>query len=81
MTLNYDACIGVSKTGRKKVSGHEFDIIKGKNKQVKVGIEQKQNYSTRNSRLVPHDTTTLALWCLTLEIGRDPVLSPRYGRS
>jgi hypothetical protein len=39
-----------------------------------------QNHSTQDSRVVPHRGTNWAVLCLTLEIGRDPVLSKSYGR-
>ena len=37
-------------------------------------------YSTRTSQVVTHPSTTQARRCLTLEIRRDPVISPWYGR-
>ena len=42
---------------------------------------EKKNYSTGYSRVVPHRSTDPAIACLTLGIGRDPVLSNVYGRS
>ena len=42
---------------------------------------QKKNYSTKYSRVVSNHSTDLAISSLTLEIGRDPVLSTMYGRS
>jgi hypothetical protein len=46
---------------------------KGENNKIK-------NHSTQDSRVVPHRGTNWAVLCLTLEIGRDPVLSKSYGR-
>ena len=40
-----------------------------------------KNYSTECSHVVPHHSTDSAISSLTLEIGRDPVLSAMYGRS
>ena len=42
---------------------------------------KSKNYSTGYSRVVPHRSTDPAIACLTLGIGRDPVLSSVYGRS
>ena len=39
-----------------------------------------KNYSTRDSQVVPHLGTNLAIWKLTAQIGRDAVLSESYGR-
>ena len=36
--------------------------------------------NTRTSQVVTHPSTTQARRCLTLEIRRDPVISPWYGR-
>ena len=42
---------------------------------------KSKNFSTPYSRVVPHHSTDGAVTSLTLEIGRDPVLSSAYGRS
>ena len=39
-----------------------------------------QNHSTQDSRVVPHRGTNWAVLWLTLQIGRDAVLSESYGR-
>ena len=41
---------------------------------------RKRVYNTRTSQVVTHPSTTQARRCLTLEIRRDPVISPWYGR-
>lgn len=41
---------------------------------------QKENHSTPDSRVVPHRGTNEAAHRLTLQIGRDAVLSMSYGR-
>ena len=41
---------------------------------------KKKVYNTRTSQVVTHPSTTQARRCLTLEIRRDPVVSPWYGR-
>lgn len=43
--------------------------------------KKAKNFSTPYSRVVPHHSTDGAVTSLTLEIGRDPVLSSAYGRS
>ena len=40
----------------------------------------QQNHSTQDSRVVPHRGTNWAALWLTLQIGRDAVLSESYGR-
>lgn len=40
----------------------------------------QQNHSTQDSRVVPHRGTNWAVLWLTLQIGRDAVLSESYGR-
>ncbi len=42
--------------------------------------KKQQKYSTETSHVVSHHSTTPAISSLTLEIGRDPVLSAMYGR-
>ena len=39
-----------------------------------------KNHSTQDSRVVPHRGTNWAVLWLTLQIGRDAVLSESYGR-
>ena len=41
---------------------------------------KEQNHSTQDSRVVPHRGTNWAVLWLTLQIGRDAVLSESYGR-
>ena len=53
---------------------------KWKMQQWKQASKDK-NFSTPYSRVVPHHSTDEAVTSLTLEIGRDPVLSGAYGRS
>jgi hypothetical protein len=43
-------------------------------------IENCKNHSTPDSRVVPHRGTNEAAHRLTLQIGRDAVLSMSYGR-
>ena len=42
--------------------------------------EEKKNHSTQDSHVVPHHGTNWAADWLTLQIGRDAVLSEPYGR-
>lgn len=42
---------------------------------------QKKNYDTQYSHVVPHHSTDCAITSLTSEIGRDPVFSSVYGRN
>ena len=66
---------------------NEVDIsIKGKGKDEKEmlhssEIGKRKTTAPRPSRMVTHYSITWALCSLTLEIGRDPVRSARYGRS
>ena len=43
--------------------------------------KQKMRYSTQYSHVVTDRSTDWAVTSLTLEIGRDPVLSGAYGRN
>ena len=43
-------------------------------------MSKQKVYNTRTSQVVTHPSTTQAQRCLTLEIRRDPVTSPWYGR-
>jgi hypothetical protein len=47
---------------------------------VSTGKKRHNNHSTKDSRVVPHRGTNLAALRLTLQIGRDAVLSESYGR-
>jgi hypothetical protein len=43
-------------------------------------VQNYKNHSTQDSRVVPHRGTNWAVLWLTLQIGRDAVLSESYGR-
>lgn len=48
---------------------------------LKATRNKKKDYSTWYSRVVPHRSTNHAHRGLTSQIGRDGVLSARYGRN
>ena len=54
---------------------------KRKEKKKKKKKRKQKNYSNQYSHVVPHHSTDWSRYCLTAEIGRDPVLSILYGRS
>ena len=47
---------------------------------VDVNAKQKDEFSTAYSQAVTHPSTNAAQYCLTSVIGRELVLSIRYGR-
>ena len=61
----------------------ELPSINGKHRLGNVTFQwdgPKAGSTLRSSRAVPHPSTNRALRRLTVEFGRDPVHSTRYGR-
>ncbi len=63
---------GAAATGRRTVAGASG-----------ISSEKKRfwEYDTAGSRVITDLSTNAACWCLTSQIGRDVVLSPKYGRT
>jgi hypothetical protein len=58
-----------------------LQIYKIKEHAAFKNCKNNKNYSNQYSHVVPHHSTDWSRYCLTAEIGRDPVLSILYGRS
>ena len=61
------------------VANQEIKKFHGQ-KKVSRGKKKTLVYNTQTSQVVTHPSTTQIRRCLTLEIRRDPVISPWYGR-
>ena len=57
-----------------------YTFAEGELALAKKNRSSEKDYNTRTSQVVTHPSTTQARRCLTLEIRRDPVVSPWYGR-
>ena len=57
-----------------------FALDAGRDERIE-GEEKDREYDTKGSRVITDLSTNLACGCLTSQIGRDVVLSTKYGRT